>query len=257
MNLSEVRELFIEVSGRSDLAAVDTVLSPDTLIREASKRLDRKLFGGQSEGRYTIDYLAGQILVPIPYCRAVKKVWLYTAEGKVKLSKADSSDEIKSYYSKNKDSKTRETPAVFFPINARHVPASAVPADFSQPYAFDDVLYDSPTSPTSPTDYVIVTSSCALKIAWSGKFIIVNNDTDDVVLTVPAASDITGISINYHIIKTGTGRVTIQCATGDYINDSSAGGTCYCEEASRAEFRIVFVGNSLWVGSGSNIWITT
>ncbi len=257
MNLSQIRSLFIELSGRADLAAEDSVLKPDDIINEASKRLDRKLFGGNSKGRYTVDYLAGQILIPIPYCRSINEVWLYSDGDKVRLSKADSQNEIKEYYSQSKSSITKDTPAVYYPINARHVPASAVPAEFNQPFAFDDVLYDSPTSPTSPTDYVIVTADTTLKVSWSGKFIIVNNGSSDVTLTLPDVSDITAISVNYHIIKVGTGKVTIQCADGDTINDSTVGGTIYCEETTRAELRVVFIGNSTWVGSGSNIWITT
>ena len=256
MNLSEIRDLFVEISGRADLVQTGATLTADQLIREASKELDRRLFGGKTEGRYTVDITAGQILVPIPYCRAIKDVWLYSSTGKTRLSKADSAREMKEYYSEDKNNLTPDTPAVYYPINARHVPEAAVPASFNNAYAFDDVLYDSPAGPLHPTNYQLITASTTLLISWSGKFIIVDS-ASDIILTVPASSDITGIGINYQIKKVGTGRLTLQLTGSDVINDSSANGTIYCAETTRADMNIVFVGSSIWVGSGSNIWTTT
>lgn len=256
MNLSEIRDLFVEISGRADLVQAGAVLTADQLIREASKDLDRRLFGGKAEGTYTVDITAGQILVSIPYCRAIKDVWLFGSTGKTRLSKADSAREMKEYYSEDKNNIPQDTPAVYFPMSARHVPEAAVPADFNQSYAFDHILYDSPAGPLHPTNYQTVTVDTTLLTSWSGKYILVNSSSP-VTLLVPASSDVTGIGINYSIKKIGTGSLTIQMQGSDVINDSSADGTIYCSETSRADMNIVFVGNSIWIGSGSNIWTTT
>lgn len=257
MNLKQIRDLVIEISGRADLSDVDSVIDVDDLINEASKALDRQLFAGMSNPRYTKDLASGDMLIPIPTCRAIKAVWLYTADGKTRLSKADSATEMKGYFSEDKASVIHSTPLVYFPINANHIPSDALSASFNQSYAFDDVLYNSPAEPVYPTGYVTVTSDVTLLTGWSGRYIFVNNGSADVILTLPTGTDMSDLSVNFRIVKLGTGRVTLQAQDGYVINDSSVDGTIHCEEPDKAQLSVVCPAAGTWFASGSNIWITS
>lgn len=146
MTLSEIRDIFIELSGRADLAQVGTVVSPDWYINEGSRELDRRLFGGKTLASYTVDLTASQILVPIPNCRTIKEVWLYTPTDKVQLTKADSLVEMKNYYCEPKSGMTPSEPYVYYPINGRHYPhtvplvAPGGAIDLSQIWAVEDLI---------------------------------------------------------------------------------------------------------------------
>ena len=149
MTLSEIRELFVELSGREDLLQNDSVVSADLYINEGSKELDRRLFGGKTLASYTTDIAAGQILVFIPNCRLIKEVWLFTPTDKVQLTKADSLVEMKTYYSEPKSGLTPSEPFVYYPISGRHYP-STVPTvtpggavDLSQIWAVEDLITSS------------------------------------------------------------------------------------------------------------------
>jgi len=140
--LSGIRDLFIEVSGREDLLQAGTAVGADFFINEGVKELDRRLFGGKSEGRYSVDLDAAQILVPIPDCRVIKKVWIYGADEKIELAKADSASEMKEYYDEAKANKTTETPYVYFPVNARPSPGTVDISSYNQQWAFEDIIED-------------------------------------------------------------------------------------------------------------------
>ena len=75
--LSDIVDMFVELSGRNDLIAAGVVANATFFINQGCRELDRRLFGGKAEARYTCDLAASQILVPIPDCRAIKEVWLY------------------------------------------------------------------------------------------------------------------------------------------------------------------------------------
>lgn len=142
MTLSEIRNLFIEISGRNDLIQAGTAVGADFFINEGCKELDRRLFGGKNEASYIVDLDAGQIVVPIPNCRVVRNVVIYNTSEKTTLEKADSLQEMRDYYDEPKASKTAETPYVFFPISARPYPNVLVASSYNQTWVLEDILED-------------------------------------------------------------------------------------------------------------------
>ncbi len=142
MVLSEVRNLFIELSGRNDLLQEGTAVGADFFINEGCKELDRRLFGGKNEGSYLVDLEVGQIVVPIPNCRIVRGVTVYNTSEKIKLEKAESLQEMKDYYDEPKANKTAETPYVYYPISARPYPNTLVASNYNQTWALEDIMED-------------------------------------------------------------------------------------------------------------------
>lgn len=143
MTLEDIRNLFVELTGRADLLQAGMAAGADFYINEGSKELDRRLFGGKSEASYAVDLDQGQILVPVPNCRAIKKVYIYSADEKTELSKCDNIDEMREYYSEPKSGITQDTPFVYHPINARPYPSVISISGFNQAWAFEDILEDS------------------------------------------------------------------------------------------------------------------
>jgi len=142
MTLSEVRNLFIEISGRNDLLQAGTAVGADFFINAGCRELDRRLFGGKGEGSYLVDLDAEQIVIPIPNCRVVRKVEVYNTSEKIKLEKADSLQEMKDYYDEPKASKTAGTPYVFYPISARPFPNVLVASNYNQTWVLEDIIED-------------------------------------------------------------------------------------------------------------------
>ena len=142
MTLSEIRSLFIEISGRNDLLQEGTAVGADFFINEACKELDRRLFGGKGEAAYFVDIDPSQIVVPIPNCRVVRRVSVHNSTEKTELDKAESLDEMRTYYDEPKSSKTAETPYVYFPISARPYPNVLVASNYNQAWALEDILED-------------------------------------------------------------------------------------------------------------------
>jgi hypothetical protein len=144
MVLSEVRALFIELSGREDLLQPGTAVGADFFINEGSRELDRRHYGinAKTTGRYPVDLDVGQILIPLPSCRAVKKVFIYSASEKTELVKASDVSEIRNYYDEPKANKTSGSPIVYYPINARPFPGTISISSYNQTWAFEDIMED-------------------------------------------------------------------------------------------------------------------
>lgn len=142
MTLSEVRDLFIEISGRNDLVQAGTAVGADFFLNEGCKELDRRLFGGKGEAAYIVDIDAEQIVIPIPNCRIIRRVWVYTSSVKSMMEKAEDLDEMRNYYDEPSSSKAAETPYVYFPISARPYPNVLVASEFNQTWALEDLMED-------------------------------------------------------------------------------------------------------------------
>jgi hypothetical protein len=140
MTLSEVVDMFVEASGRNDLDTESVVMNAAFFINQGCRELDRRLFGGKTNARYTVDLAAAQILVPVPNCRAITDVWIYDSAEKTRLTKADDIYEMKEYYSEPKASITPDTPFVYFPVNARPSPGAVEATSYSQEWAFEDII---------------------------------------------------------------------------------------------------------------------
>lgn len=140
MTLSEVRDMFVELSGRNDLVQAGVVASADFFINQGCRELDRRLYGGKSIARYSVNLSAAQILVPVPNCRAIQKVWLYTSEDKIQLTRADDILEMKNYYNQPKANITPAEPFVYFPVSARPSPGAVEATSYNQSWAFEDII---------------------------------------------------------------------------------------------------------------------
>ena len=89
MNLLQFREFFANRSGRLDLVSEDySDEGIDTFIYEAQKFLDRLDETQKSWAVRFCDLAIGDIATTIPYCRAIKEVWVaHPTEGRYQLEK--------------------------------------------------------------------------------------------------------------------------------------------------------------------------
>ena len=139
MPLSTIRSMLVEATGRQDLLDTGMAIGADTLINEGQKLLDRRLDGSKSGARYQIDIDLNDILVPIPKCRTIKRVFLYSGTERVELIKKDI-HELRSEYADKTSLIATAQPAYFSPIWARPYPEQVDPALFHQSWTFDDII---------------------------------------------------------------------------------------------------------------------
>lgn len=132
MNLIQVREKFRELSGRYDL--VDDDLSDngaDFYINEASKWLDRLAETTKSYGSFMIVINAGDWSVRFPFARAIKEVWMSTAEGKWQLEKIRLQDLIAAYFTEPPAEWENGTPLYYSPALSRYIPEPVSSGDLT------------------------------------------------------------------------------------------------------------------------------
>ena len=91
MNLGEIRQQLLMISGRSDLVDEDTFadLGADYYINAGQRWLDVHFIGKNAKGRYFHQWPAGTYNIHIPACRAIHEVWAYDTESKWELEKKD------------------------------------------------------------------------------------------------------------------------------------------------------------------------
>lgn len=66
------------------------------------------------------------------------------------------------------------------------------------------------------------------------------------------------VGYEYTIVKLGSGQVTIDAADSDYIEDSGAGATIYCNDAGIATITLKLVTETQWIIKFANgTWTTT
>ena len=139
MPLSSIRNMLVEATGRQDLLDAGMAVGADTLINEGQKLLDRKLDGSKSGARYPIDISAGDLLIPVPYCRAIKKVFVHSSTERAELVKQDV-HVLREEYSSATSLITRGQPLYYSPINIRPFPELIDTSLFNQPWLFNDLM---------------------------------------------------------------------------------------------------------------------
>lgn len=139
MSLLAVRNKFLEITGRQDLVTPGMAIGADSLINAGQKMLDRMLDGGKSYARYHVDLDTSQILVPLPGCRAVKKVYVGSATERNYLDKVDQYY-LRDYYNEPIASLTLGEPSYYALVHARPYPGEVVPSEYNQEWLFDDVI---------------------------------------------------------------------------------------------------------------------
>jgi len=130
MNLLQLRTKFRELSGRFDLVNADfTDNGADFFINEGSKFLDR-LDETQKSWATCFRFLnIGYYSASIPYCRAIKEVWVGSTTARWQLEKIDLQDLITSYLSGDPAERTSGDPLYYSPTITRYIPDDAKPVD--------------------------------------------------------------------------------------------------------------------------------
>jgi len=93
MNLLDIRQEFIEKTGRTDLATTSTGSSEnydvdagaDFYIKAAIRTLDRMQENSSSEAYFSANLAVGASEVKVIDCRNISQVWIVTTDGQTKL----------------------------------------------------------------------------------------------------------------------------------------------------------------------------
>lgn len=91
MTLLQIRQKFVELSGRYDLVSSATTFTPDNganFFIQAGQRLLDNLHEKQLAW-YKKNLTVGQGVVDVKFCKAIKEVWIANSEGRTKLDKVD------------------------------------------------------------------------------------------------------------------------------------------------------------------------
>jgi len=129
MNLIEIRKKFKELSGRYDLVNEDNSDNGATfLANEACKWLDKTVETSKTGASYMQLLTAGDWYVEFPNARAIKEVWVTTADGRWQLQKKRLQDLIASYYADIPADRVNGTPYYYSPAISRYIPEDITPA---------------------------------------------------------------------------------------------------------------------------------
>lgn len=121
MNLLELRTKFISLSGRNDLANGDADNGADYYLNSGQRFLDRRYRFPKDTGIYPAVIPAGGWYVTVPYCRAIKEVWVADRESRRQLEKK----EVKEYltiFNAPFESLTRGATLYYAPAVLRSIP---------------------------------------------------------------------------------------------------------------------------------------
>jgi len=90
MSLLEIRQKFLEASGRADLVNASTYanLGADWFIQAGQRFLDRRLSEEpRLYARHSVSLPSGSYFTYFRHCRVIHEVWIANAEGRTKLRK--------------------------------------------------------------------------------------------------------------------------------------------------------------------------
>ena len=138
MNLFDTRHRFRDLSGRYDLVDDDVTDHVDWLIRQACRYLDRKSKHQKSGAVHYAQTAVDDFQVSIPYCRAVKEVWLTSTTERYQLEKKDLQWLIANYLSA--DTITSGTPLYWAPTLTRRIPEGVDISAFASYMTYMDTM---------------------------------------------------------------------------------------------------------------------
>lgn len=119
MNLLGIRKHFRTLSGRYDLVDDDVSGTTNFLINQACRYLDRITEMQKTWGVHFSEAAVDDFKVAIPYCRAIKEVWLATATERWQLEKKNIQDLIVEYLA---SAPTSGDPLYYSPTLTRRIP---------------------------------------------------------------------------------------------------------------------------------------
>jgi hypothetical protein len=143
MTYKEVRDKFVEVSGRYDLiTSTNEDNGADFFLNAAQRYLDRSHDFQKATARNVQSVAAGTLKVYVEGLRAVKEVW-YTKSDGTSLYPLNlcSLGEIKEYYGKALSSETQGPPTDYAPVSFRPYPDTMLSGGGQQD--IEDLLLDS------------------------------------------------------------------------------------------------------------------
>jgi hypothetical protein len=157
MNFLQMRLKFRELSGRFDLvdpAGAD--LGAGFFLNEGRKFLDRLDETQKSWGTAFRILDIGNYSVQVPYCRAIKEVWITSATAKRQLEKKGIQDLISGYLSGDLADRAIGIPQYYSPCITRIVPENQPINSFEaflgmvdipagNAYEFNSILVNAPT----------------------------------------------------------------------------------------------------------------
>jgi len=146
MDYKDIREKFVQLSGRYDLIKANkTDNGADFFLNAGQRLLDRMQATGKAKARYTVELAASTVVVSTTNLRAIKSVWLTNADGKLSLTPC-TLEEIRDWYGNGLSDIDSGTPAYYAPAVLRPAPDTATAADLAGLYDIEDlILYNSST----------------------------------------------------------------------------------------------------------------
>lgn len=82
----------------------------------------------------------------------------------------------------------------------------------------------------------------------------VDNAADEIV---SIAAGLT-VGFEFTVYKLGAGKITIQAGAAEYVEDSSAAGTLYCDDVGYAHVTLKLIATGIWkIKDASGTWTTT
>jgi len=139
MNLLDIRKHFRTLSGRYDLVDDDVSGTVNFLINEGCKFLDRTTEHQKTWGSHFVQLPTDDFSVSIPYCRAIKEVWISSTTERWQLIKMNLQDLIAEYLSSAPDS---GAPLYYSPVITRKIPEDADLTAFSTFMQYLDTRVD-------------------------------------------------------------------------------------------------------------------
>jgi hypothetical protein len=143
MTLLTVRTLFATHSGRFDLVDIDDEYSDsgaDFFINAGMRMLDRLTNFGKSFSRHYVTLAAGDWYAIIPYCRAIKEVWLSNDVSRTLITKKDLSS-IRQVYASPISALDQGTVLYYSPASIRTTPEPTGETDSITIDKFGTVTY--------------------------------------------------------------------------------------------------------------------
>lgn len=181
MNLLEMRLKFRELSGRYDLVdslGADVGVGATFFLNEGRKFLDKLDETKQSLGTCFRILEAGQFSTYIPQCRAIRKVYCATSEGRYEVYKRTYDELISNYISQIPADRGQGYPTTYAPCILRNIPDNATIASMEALIGFIDI----PTSNDFDSNSIILSCPVDQQVVLSitGLFYSAElvNDTD-------------------------------------------------------------------------------
>lgn len=143
MTLVEIRQKFIEISGRFDLVTDTTSWADngaDFFINAGQEWLDRIHDLPKAEGRVFRLTEAGDYGVTFQRCRAIKEVWCADTEKRWQLKPISMTELRKCYWNEPLSGITQSEPDVWCPAKLRKIPDRITLADLEAIVGYADVM---------------------------------------------------------------------------------------------------------------------